>query len=109
MKQVKSSNFFRYSIILAWSCLIIFIFMIAMPKSKAAYTGTILETDGISALILIDEGCPIRRSGDRVYASIKKYPPKTFSVGDRVEVGYDGVVFESYPLQAGADYVKKID
>ena len=77
-------------------------------KSAAYYTGEIIEIHGNQALILVDEGMVIRSSGDKVYANLDANPNETFKVGDRVEVGYDGVVMESYPLQAGTDYIKRI-
>ncbi|MEG0834935.1 MAG: hypothetical protein RR413_05770 [Christensenellaceae bacterium] len=76
-------------------------------RSKAKYTGTIKEITSTHAIILIDENCSLRTSGSLASANLSGYQ-KQFSVGDRVEVGYDGIVFYSHPLDIGADYIKKI-
>lgn len=62
------------------------------------FTGTILTVSGQSALVEVDEGCPIRSSGGQVTISLSQNDLK-LAPGDRVKVIYDGMVLESYPLQ----------
>ncbi|MCI5649267.1 MAG: hypothetical protein MR332_07525, partial [Fusicatenibacter sp.] len=52
-----------------------------------------------SALISIDEGFPIRNSGDQVCIYLTEEILKEIKVGDHVKVSYDGMVLETSPLQ----------
>ncbi|OUQ13310.1 hypothetical protein B5E84_17615 [Lachnoclostridium sp. An14] len=63
------------------------------------FLGTILERWESSALVAVDEGFPIRASGDQVYISLAE--EQEAEPGDRVEVFYDGWVQETFPLQLG--------
>lgn len=65
------------------------------------FQGTIEELweIGDTAVVVIDEGYPIRSSGDRVYISLPEKVKSQAKIGDRVEVNYDGWVVETFPLQ----------
>lgn len=65
------------------------------------FEGTIVELYGQSALVLVDEGWPIRSSGDQVFVQLREVQEETADIGGRIRVHYDGMVMESYPLQLG--------
>jgi len=64
------------------------------------FTGTVLTVSGQTALVEVDEGCPIRSSGTHVTVSLAQNS-LDIAPGSRVKVTYDGMVLESYPLQLG--------
>lgn len=72
------------------------------------FTGTIKEINEQSAIINIDEGEDIRRSGDLVSVSLSVNENVEFKVGDRVKVGYDGEVREIYPLSINTIFIELI-
>lgn len=65
------------------------------------FEGVITELYRQSALVSVEEGWPIRDSGDQVFVQLNEEQTKTAAIGDRVKVNYDGMVMESYPLQLG--------
>ncbi|MFB9988445.1 DUF3221 domain-containing protein [Bacillus benzoevorans] len=73
---------------------------------EATFTGTISEINQQNALVDIETG-DILKSGDKVYVDLSK-SEANFKVGDKVEVGYDGVIRESYPLGINVVYVELI-
>lgn len=73
---------------------------VAFGESSQSFEGTIREIHGTSAVVEVDEGFPIRSSGDRVSVSLEEEAAKA-QAGDRVRVTYSGSVMESYPLQLG--------
>ncbi|MGM0395954.1 MAG: hypothetical protein ACQEP4_02745, partial [Bacillota bacterium] len=62
------------------------------------FVGTITEIDGLTAIVLADEGEDIRSSGDLVEVSLSVSDNFEFMVGDRVRVVHKGPVQEKYPL-----------
>lgn len=62
------------------------------------FEGTIKEIYGTGAVVQVDEGFPIRSSGDQVSIALDDSIGEV-QVGDRVRVIYSGPVMESYPLQ----------
>lgn len=69
-------------------------------ENSQTFEGTIKEINGISAVVEVDEGFPIRSSGDQVNITLDEAAASA-QVGDRVRVTYSGAVMESYPLQLG--------
>lgn len=65
------------------------------------FEGTIVELYGQSVLVSVDEGWPIRSSGDQVIVQLHEAQEETADIGDRIRVHYDGMVMESCPLQLG--------
>jgi len=66
---------------------------------KATFIGTIEEiTDNQIGLVDIVEG-EILSSGNRVSVNLSVNPTETFQLGDKIKVGYDGTIMESFPLQ----------
>ncbi len=65
------------------------------------FEGVITEIYGQSALVSVDEGWPVRSSGDQVVVGLDEKQQKTAVPGDRIRVNYDGMVMETYPLQLG--------
>lgn len=74
---------------------------------KATFVGTIEEIKGDSALVTVEEG-DILRSGRSVYVDLSVNSKETFKVGDKIKVGYDGMVQESLPLGINTLSVRKI-
>ncbi|QTD40312.1 hypothetical protein [Sporosarcina sp. Te-1] len=60
------------------------------------FTGKIERITGTTALVLVEEG---DIQGSEVEVNLSVNTEDTFLVGDRIEVGYDGSVMESAPLQ----------
>ena len=52
-------------------------------------------------------GADIRSSGDQVTVNLAVNTTDHFSVGDRIQVEYDGNVMETYPLQIHVLQVEK--
>lgn len=75
----------------------------------ATFTGTIKEINGQSAIINVDEGEAIRSSGDVVSVRLSVNEDVEFKIGDRVKVGYDGEVRESYPLSINTIFIEIIE
>lgn len=63
------------------------------------FTGTIKELYGSTAMVAIDDGQDIRRSGDQVLIRLNEEQQAVAKTGDRVRVAYDGLVQETAPLQ----------
>lgn len=78
-------------------------------KAKDEFKGTIKEINGSQAIVTVDEGENIRRSGDLVEVDLSKNKDTEFKLGDRVKVGYDGSVMEKYPLGIKTIYVELLD
>jgi len=103
MKKSKSTFFVIILSTILLAC--------ANPDNFAveSFKGTIIESHGESALVLIDEGEPVRKSGSEVSVNLSINEEVTFKVGDRVEVWYDGVVGESFPLSINTIDVKHFE
>ncbi len=80
-----------------------------VSNNKNVFYGTILELyqDGAIALVEPEEGADIRSSGDQVTVNLAVNTTDHFSVGDRIQVEYDGNVMETYPLQIHVLQVEK--
>lgn len=77
-------------------------------EEEVYFTGTIVEITDQMAIVEIDEGV-ILSSGDIAAVDLSVEEETTFEEGDRVEVAYDGIVRESYPLGINTISVKLID
>jgi len=75
--------------------------------SEATFTGVIEEINGDQALVAIEEG-EILRSGDKVMVDLSAADDPTLQAGDRIRVGYDGEVRESYPLGINTVFVERV-
>lgn len=73
------------------------------------FIGTIKEINGLTAIVLVDEGEEIRSSGDLVEVSLSVSDNFEFEVGDRVRVVHKGPVQEKYPLGIETISVELID
>jgi hypothetical protein len=62
------------------------------------FVGSITEINGLTAIVLADEGEEIRSSGDLVEVSLSVSDNFEFMVGDRVRVTHKGPIQEKYPL-----------
>lgn len=74
---------------------------------KPNFTGTVTEIFDKSIMVSVDEGEEELDSSDKIIVSldVKSKDSKThFTVGDRVNVFYDGVIAESYPAQINTVY-----
>ncbi len=80
-----------------------------VSNNKNVFYGTILELyqNGAIALVEPEEGADIRSSGDQVTVNLAVNTTDHFSVGDRIQVEYDGNVMETYPLQIYVLQVEK--
>jgi len=82
------------------------------PKSEAMLTGKIARLDGKSILLAGDgEGdlYVVEISGD-IYDGDTKADASSLKAGQTVEIGFDGLVMESFPMQIGEpDYIKITD
>lgn len=73
---------------------------------EATFTGTISEINQQNALVDIETG-EILNSGNKVYVDLSM-SEENFKVGDKVEVGYDGLIRESHPLGINVIYIELI-
>lgn len=81
---------------------------ISTDPTTVTFDGTIEEINGISALVAIDDG-EILRSGDKVTVDLSSVADEIFEIGDKVQVEYDGMIQESYPLQVNTLSIQKLD
>lgn len=72
-----------------------------------SFTGTIKEINGTSAIVsaIVFEDNP---KGD-VFVDLSVNSDETFRVGDKVKVGFDGTIKESYPAQINTLSVELVD
>jgi len=73
---------------------------------EATFTGTISEINQQNTLVDIETG-EILNSGNKVYVDLSM-SEENFKVGDKVEVGYDGLIRESHPLGINVIYIELI-
>lgn len=78
-------------------------------EAKADFKGIITEMNGQAAIVYVDEGEMIRSSGAEVTVNLAVNEDTTFTVGDRVKVGYDGGIRETYPLSINTVYVELLE
>lgn len=76
-------------------------------ESKATFTGTIEKIYGEMALVSIEEG-EILKSGNKVDVKLSVANDTTFKIGDKVKVGYDGIVREKHPLGINTIFVELV-
>jgi hypothetical protein len=75
-------------------------------NERVSFTGVISEINGSNAIVDVNEGEPIRSSGDKVSITIEE---GAFAVGDVVVVVHSPEVMESYPLQINMISIEKVD
>lgn len=73
-----------------------------------SFIGTIEEINGTNAIVSVEEG-EILNSGNKVDVNLSVASDTTFQVGDKVKVGYDGVIREIFPLGINTISVEKIN
>lgn len=66
-------------------------------QTKATFTGSIVDINGQTALVNVEEG-DILKSGNSVHVGLSDKSGAKFKVGDKVRVGYEGEIRESDPL-----------
>ncbi len=71
-----------------------------------SFTGEIIEVNGTSAIVVPNEGEPIRSSGDKVSIKIEE---GAFKVGDIVLIEHSLEVMESHPLQINMISIEKVE
>lgn len=76
------------------------------PKTaNSSFTGTIKEIKSNTAIVNAKLG---GGEGD-VFVNLSVNSDETYHVGDRVKVGYDGIIMESSPAQINTLFVELID
>lgn len=75
---------------------------------EATFIGTIEEINGDTALVAIEEGA-ILNSGSIVDIDLSVASDTTFEIGDKVRVGYDGIIRETYPLGINTIFVELLN
>ncbi|WP_175638445.1 DUF3221 domain-containing protein [Metabacillus schmidteae] len=80
---------------------------VVIETENSNFIGTIKEINGHRALVYakIFEGNP---EGD-VFVDLSVNNTKTFKVGDKIKVEFDGTVLESYPAQINTLSVELIE
>lgn len=93
---------------------IFMIFLVACNSSEqdhqaeATFTGSIVNIEGETAIVAIEEG-DIIKSGQEVVVDLSVAGDDvTFKVLDKIKVGYDGPVMESHPLQINTVFVELV-
>lgn len=71
------------------------------------FIGTIEEINGEGALVSIEKG-EILKSGSKVGVDLSVANDKTFQIGNKVKVGYDGIIRETHPLSINTTFVELI-
>ncbi|MBM7610040.1 hypothetical protein JOD29_003318 [Lysinibacillus composti] len=74
---------------------------------KATFVGTIQEINGDSAII--DAAEEDGKMLGQISINLAVNPNETFQIGDRVRVGYDGMIMESAPAQIKTLSVEKVE
>jgi len=74
---------------------------------KATFVGTIQEITGDRAII--DAAEEDGKTLGQIRINLAVNPNETFQIGDRVRVGYDGMIMESAPAEIKTLSVKKIE
>ncbi|ASV67037.1 hypothetical protein MKX67_03515 [Cytobacillus sp. FSL W7-1323] len=74
---------------------------------KATFVGTIQEFTGDSAII--DAAEVDGKTLGQISINLAVNPNETFQIGDRVRVGYDGMIMESAPAQINTLTVEKVE
>ena len=74
---------------------------------KATFVGTIQQINGESAIIGAAE--EDGKMLGQISINLAVNPNETFQIGDRVRVGYDGMIMESAPAQIKTLTVEKVE
>ena len=77
-------------------------------EAEVKFTGTIQAIDDKMAIVSIEEG-EILNSGNEASVDLSTADERTFQVGDRVRVTYDGVIRETHPLSINTLAVERIE
>lgn len=77
-------------------------------KVKATFVGTVESLSTSTALINVEESDEYNLSGS-VSITFPKNNKETFSVGDKIKVGYNGEVLEISPKQITVITIEKIE
>src|SRR5699024_124264 len=75
---------------------------------EADFIGIIENINGDQALVAIEEGS-ILTSGNQVMVDLSVAEKENFRTGDRIKVGYDGLVREYMPHGVNTLEVEKLD
>jgi hypothetical protein len=102
----KSFLTLKLRIILLLCCLLVA--CISTSKVEATFIGTIEEINGKSALVNVEQTSGTKIGGV-VSIGIPEDSTETFSVGDKVEVGFDGTTFEIAPVFVQTITLEKIE
>lgn len=74
---------------------------------KATFVGTIQEITGESAIVIaVEENGKVLGT---VNIDLAVNPNETFQIGDKVRVGYDGMIMETAPLGINTLTVTKVE
>ena len=72
-------------------------------KEKAQFEATILEINGNSVLVELDEASAAQYGSDKISFGTADLEKLEVQVGSRVKVTFNGEVMESYPAQIVAN------
>lgn len=74
---------------------------------KATFIGIIEEINNQSALVIVEEG--EISVGSNVFVNLSVNNTETFQIGDKINVGFDGTIRESDPLQINTIFVEFVE
>ena len=93
----------------AWIILIALVVLTAVAvllllpgKDKAQFEATVLEINGNSVLVELDEAYAMQYGSDKISFGTADLEKLDVQVGSRVKVAFNGEVMESYPAQIRA-------
>ncbi len=67
-------------------------------EGEVTFIGKIESIDGQTAIVKIEEGEKILKSGDKAGVDISVAGDIEFKIGDKIKVKHSGEVMEKYPL-----------
>lgn len=76
-------------------------------ENEATFIGTIEEINGDNALVSIEKG-EILKSGRKVDVNLSVTNDTKFEIGDKIKVGFDGVIRETFPLGINTTFVELV-
>ncbi|MBU7592827.1 DUF3221 domain-containing protein [Metabacillus halosaccharovorans] len=76
---------------------------------NATFIGTIEEITENKIGLVDVEGGEILSSGSRVSVKLSVNPTETFQIGDKIKVGFDGTIMESFPIQINTLTVEHVE
>lgn len=74
---------------------------------NATFIGIIEEINDYNALVKVEEGAI--SVGSNVFVNLSVNNTGTFQIGDKINVGFDGTIRESEPLQINTIFVKLVE